>query len=161
MRSTAEIQRIVLFGGLTLAGAGFAVSAVGYGVMLPESRVGPGFLPLVAGCLLAVLSALLLREQLLRPEAVEEPGTDDFGRGPRERVLILRRVFGLLLAALLLMPVLGMVLAFALLVLAVSVWLEGRSWPQALLMSAVCAVALYGVFAVLLGVPLPVGVLGF
>ncbi|MCI2417198.1 tripartite tricarboxylate transporter TctB family protein [Saccharopolyspora sp. K220] len=157
-----RLGQVVLFSGLTLVGAGFAVSALGYGVLLPESRIGPGFLPLVAGGLLAVLSALLLVEQLRRPgQAEAERGTDDFGRSPAQRMWILRRVFALLPAALLVVPVVGMVTAFGLLVLVISTWLERRRVLPALALSAVSAAAMHVIFAVVLRVPLPTGVFGF
>ncbi|MEU6262550.1 tripartite tricarboxylate transporter TctB family protein [Saccharopolyspora shandongensis] len=154
--------QVALFGGLALVGAVFAVSAVGYGVMLPESRIGPGFLPLVAGGLLAVFSVLLLVEQLRRPApAAPEGGTDDFGRTPAQRMWILRRVFALLPATLLVVPLLGMVTAFGLLVLVISTWLERRRVLPALALSAVSAAAMHVIFAVVLRVPLPAGVFGF
>ncbi|QUH02827.1 tripartite tricarboxylate transporter TctB family protein [Saccharopolyspora erythraea] len=157
----ARRQEIVLYGGLVVLGVAVAVGAVGYGVLLPRGRVGPGFLPLAAGGLLAVLSALLLRQRLRAAPPPQEPeGTDQQGRDARQRRRILRRVFALLLGAVLLMPVLGMVVSFGLLVLVISTWLEGRRWPQALAMSAGCAVATHVVFAVLLRVPLPTGLLG-
>ncbi|TDD33139.1 tripartite tricarboxylate transporter TctB family protein [Saccharopolyspora elongata] len=152
--------QVAVFGGLALVGAGFAVSAVGYGVMLPESRIGPGFLPLVAGGLLAVFSVLLLVEQLRRP-AAPEGGTDDFGRTPAQRMWILRRVFALLPAALLAVPLVGMVTAFGLLVLVISTWLERRKVLPALALSAVSAAAMHVIFAVVLRVPLPTGLFGF
>ncbi|MGW1679879.1 tripartite tricarboxylate transporter TctB family protein [Saccharopolyspora sp. NPDC002376] len=154
--------QVVLFSGLALLGAGFAVTAFGYGVLLPESRIGPGFLPLVAGGLLAVFSVLLLIEQLRRPQpASAVRGVDDFGRTPGQRVWILRRVFVLLPVSVALVPVLGMVCALGVLVLVISTWLEGRRLLPALLLSASSAVAMYVVFAVVLQVPLPTGVFGF
>lgn len=160
--SGQRLSQVVLFSGLTLVGAGFAVSAVGYGVLLPESRIGPGFLPLAAGGLLAVLSALLLVQQLRTPGQDEpEPGTDDFGRTPAQRMWILRRVFALLPAALLVVPVVGMVAAFGLLVLVISTWLERRRGLPAAALSVVSAAAMYVIFAVVLRVPLPTGVFGF
>ncbi|WP_246154667.1 tripartite tricarboxylate transporter TctB family protein [Saccharopolyspora hirsuta] len=154
--------QVVLFSGLALLGAGFAVSSFGYGVLLPESRIGPGFLPLVAGGLLAVFSALLLAEQLRAPHpAPPQPGVDDFGRTPRQRVWILRRVFVLLPVAVALVPLLGMAVAFGLLVLVISTWLEGHRPLPAVALSACSAAAMYGVFAVVLQVPLPTGVFGF
>ncbi|MDA3627617.1 tripartite tricarboxylate transporter TctB family protein [Saccharopolyspora sp. WRP15-2] len=158
----AQRGQVVLFSGLALLGAGFAVSAFGYGVLLPESRIGPGFLPLVAGGLLAVLSVLLLVEQLRRPQPSSAVrGVDDFGRTPQQRVWILRRVFVLLPVAVALVPVLGMVCALGVLVLVISTWLERRRLLPAVLLSASSAAAMYVVFAVVLQVPLPTGVFGF
>ncbi|MGP4016076.1 tripartite tricarboxylate transporter TctB family protein [Saccharopolyspora sp. 5N708] len=162
-----RLGQVVLFAGLTLVGAGFAISALGYGVMLPESRIGPGFLPLAAGGLLAVLAALLLVEQLRRPGQTDtgqtdtEQGTDDFGRSPAQRKWILRRVIVLLPVALLVVPVVGMVTAFGLLVLVISTWLERRRVLPALALSAISAAGMYVIFAVVLRVPLPTGVFGF
>ncbi|WP_433873558.1 tripartite tricarboxylate transporter TctB family protein [Saccharopolyspora sp. CA-218241] len=161
-RSTGPL---VLFSGLALLGGAFATTAVPYGVLVDDNRIGPGFLPLVAGSLLAVFSLLLLARELRTPTAPEPdpPGEDrdDAGRSATERRRILRRVFGLLLLTLLAVPYLGMVLSFGLLVLAISTWLERRRLPQALLMSAATATAMHLLFAVLLDIPLPTGVLGF
>lgn len=159
---SGQRAQVVLFASLALIGGGFAVTAPAYGVLLAESRIGPGFLPLVAGLGLALFSVLLLAEQLRAPAPEgPQPGTDDFGRSPQQRMRILRRVFVLLPVAVALVPLVGMVVAFGLLVLVISTWLEGRRPLPALALSAGSAAVIHGVFSVVLQVPLPTGVFGF
>jgi hypothetical protein len=70
-------------------------------------------------------------------------------------------MFVLLPVAVALVPLLGMVVAFGLLVLVISTWLEHRRLLPALLLSATASVTMHVVFAVVLQVPLPSGVFGF
>ncbi|MEV4730455.1 tripartite tricarboxylate transporter TctB family protein [Saccharopolyspora sp. NPDC049426] len=152
--------------GLVVLGAGFALSAPVYGVFGDEGRIGPGFVPMVAGGLLAVLAAVLLRRQLSQPVTADESGetgsgTDDFGRTAGQRAWILRRVFVLLPVTVLAVPVVGMVCAFGGLVLVISTWLEGRRLLPAVAFSVAAAGGVWVIFAVLLAVPLPTGIFGF
>jgi putative tricarboxylic transport membrane protein len=149
--------------GLVVLGAGFAFSAPVYGVFGEQGRVGPGFVPMVAGGLLAVLAAVLLRRQLSQPVSAgeAESGTDDFGRTAGQRAWMLRRVFVLLPVTVLAVPVVGMVCAFGGLVLVISTWLEGRRVLPAVAFSVAVAGGVWVVFAVLLAVPLPTGIFGF
>ncbi|WP_246536609.1 tripartite tricarboxylate transporter TctB family protein [Saccharopolyspora endophytica] len=149
--------------GLVVLGAGFAFSAPVYGVVGEQARIGPGFVPMVAGGLLAVLAAVLLRRQLSQPVPAGETGsgTDDFGRTAGQRAWILRRVFVLLPVTVLAVPVVGMVCAFGGLVLVISTWLEGRRVLPAAAFSVAVAGGVWVVFAVGLAVPLPTGIFGF
>ncbi|MFC7340353.1 tripartite tricarboxylate transporter TctB family protein [Saccharopolyspora griseoalba] len=164
--SPARAQ-VVCFAVLTVLGLAFAATAPGYGVLAEQGRIGPGFLPLVGGLALAGFSAALLVAQLRdRPPADDDgaaddgAGVDDFGRSRAQRARILRRVLVLLPAAVLAVPLLGMVVSFAALVLVISVWLEGRRLAESLLLSAAAGAAIHAVFAVALQVPLPTGLLG-
>ncbi|MEB3370889.1 tripartite tricarboxylate transporter TctB family protein [Saccharopolyspora mangrovi] len=149
--------------GLVVLGAGFALSAPVYGVVGEQGRIGTGLVPMVAGGLLAVLAAVLLRRQLSQPVAAgeTESGTDDFGRTAGQRSWILRRVFVLLPVTVLAVPVVGMVCAFGGLVLVISTWLEGRRLLPAVAFSVAVAGGVWVIFAVLLAVPLPTGIFGF
>jgi hypothetical protein len=66
----------------------------------------------------------------------------------------------LLPAAVLAVPLAGMVVSFSALVLVISVWLEGRRLVASLGLSAVAGAVIYTVFAVGLQVPLPTGAFG-
>lgn len=149
--------------GLVVLGAGFALSAPVYGVFVEQGRIGPGFVPMVAGGLLAVLAAVLLRRQFSQPVSAGESGsgTDDLGRTAAQRSWILRRVFVLLPVTVLAVPVVGMVCAFGGLVLVISTWLEGRRLLPAVAFSLAVAGGVWVIFAVLLAVPLPTGIFGF
>ncbi|RZU76799.1 tripartite tricarboxylate transporter TctB family protein [Micromonospora kangleipakensis] len=173
---------------LALVGLAAAVSGAFYGVFVDGGRVGPGFLPLVAGGLTAVLCGwLALRcvhgershppggpAEGVEPHLVEDidpvdidsvdNGTDDdvdiSGRTRRERIHNLWKVFGLTLGAIPLVQVVGFLAAFGALVFVISTWIE----RQPLLKSAVIAAAatglIYGVFGLFLEIPLPGGLLG-
>ena len=149
--------------GVGVLGAGVALSAPVYGVFGEQGRIGPGFVPLVAGGVLAVLAGVLLHRQLRDPAPAGggEAGTDDFGRTAAERSWILRRVFVLLPVTVLAVPVLGMVVAFGALVLVISTWLEGRRPVPSAVFAVSAAAAVWLIFAVVLSVPLPTGIFGF
>lgn len=155
--------QVWLLAGLIVLGAGFALSAPVYGIFGEQGRIGPGFVPLAAGGLLAVLAGVLLHRQLRHPAVTGEPeaGADDFGRTPGQRAWILRRVFVLVPVTVLAVPVVGMVCAFGALVLVISTWLEGRRLLPAVAFSVAVAGGVWVIFAVVLAVPLPTGVFGF
>ena len=153
---------------LTLLGAFAAVAGVGYGVLVDGGRVGPGFVPLFAGILLAGLGTAMLvvavrrvlADRGRRQEAEAGPDVDIFGRTAAQRVRMLWSVLGLTLLAVVLAPYGGFLVAFGLLVLAVSVLVERRRVvPSAAVAVATVAVT-YAVFALFLDIPLPVGLLG-
>ncbi|WP_406690974.1 tripartite tricarboxylate transporter TctB family protein [Saccharopolyspora sp. ID03-671] len=148
-----------LWTSLVVLGAAVAVSAPVYGVFGEQGRIGPGFMPLAAGLVLAVLSAAQLRHPVAEAEP-EQAGVDDAGRTPARRAWILRRVLVLLVAAVALVPVVGLVWAFAGLVLLISTWLEGRNLLSSLVFSAAAGAVVWVIFGVLLAVPLPTGLIG-
>jgi hypothetical protein len=153
---------------LTLLGAFAAVAGVGYGVLVDGGRVGPGFVPLFAGILLAGLGTAMLvvavrrvlADRGRRQEAEAGPDVDIFGRTAAQRVRMLWSVLGLTLLAVVLAPYGGFLVAFGLLVLGVSVLVERRRVvPSAAVAVATVAVT-YAVFGLFLDIPLPVGLLG-
>lgn len=151
-----------MYGVLTLLGVGVAWASVGFGLTLDNGQVGPGLLPAVSGALLAVLGmALLLRTR--RTPAAEpagDNGVDIHGRTPEARIRQLRIVFGLLLATIVAVNVLGFLIAFGLFVLVVSTWVERRKLLPSLVMTVAACAVIYAVFVVFLRVPLPPGLLG-
>jgi hypothetical protein len=97
------------------------------------------------------------------PGTGAEPGPDDvdiFGRTPKERGRQLVTVFVALVAACLLVPVLGFLVSFFLLSLFISAVVERRRWIPSLIVSFLAVAAVYGVFVGFLDVPLPTGLLG-
>ncbi|GAA2355398.1 hypothetical protein GCM10010404_04590 [Nonomuraea africana] len=153
-----------VWAGLTLLAAAMATGALGYGITKEGGQIGPGFLPFVAGVLLAVLAGTALAETLRHTEPEEaapaRTESDEQGRTEPQRVRILWTVFAMLLGALLLVPVTGFLVAFGLLVFAVSAFVERRRPVPALTVSAVAVLAIYAIFVLFLGVPLPGGLLG-
>lgn len=128
------------------------------GLKLPlgsAARPGAGVYPFLVGVLLLVLSLFLL------VQSVRGKGTRDeaepFPRGPDlERVVAVS--LSVVLFVMLLAP-LGYALSSALLMAATCRLLGQDNWKTIVLVSVACAVLSYFLFARLLGVPLPKGVL--
>ncbi|MFC5829115.1 tripartite tricarboxylate transporter TctB family protein [Nonomuraea insulae] len=131
-----------------------AAVSFGYGITKEGGQVGPGFLPLVSGVALAVLSAALLTQSVRRTQETSEEEVDP------ARIRTLWTVFGLLLVALLLVPLLGFLVAFGLLVFAVSAFVEKRRVLPAAGVAVAATLVIYAVFVLFLAVPLPGGLLG-
>lgn len=85
---------------------------------------------------------------------------DIFGRTAAQRMRQLRIVTVALIVALFLVPVVGLLGALGLFGLFASIVVERRPWLSSLLITATSVGVVYVVFAVLLEVPLPTGVLG-
>jgi putative tricarboxylic transport membrane protein len=156
---------VVTYGALTLLGVVAAVVGRGYGLLLPNGQIGPGMVPTVSGVLLAVLGAVLLvraiREHRTAPPApIDRDSRDIFGRTEPERVRHLWVVFGLLLAAIFAVSILGFLVSFGAFVLVVSTWVERRRLLSSLAITVSAVVFIYLVFVVFLRVPLPQGLLG-
>ncbi|SFS80649.1 tripartite tricarboxylate transporter TctB family protein [Saccharopolyspora flava] len=145
---------------LVVLGAAAAVSAPVYGVFGEQGRIGPGFMPLAAGLVLAVLSAAQLLGRPVAEAAPQAEDVDEAGRTPARRAWILRRVLVLLVAALALVPVIGLVPALTGLVWVISAWLEGRNPWSSLVFAVAAGAAVWVIFRVLLAVPLPTGLFG-
>ncbi|GAA2204231.1 hypothetical protein GCM10009850_002480 [Nonomuraea monospora] len=149
---------------LVCLSAAMAGASFGYGVTKDGGEVGPGFLPLVAGVALALLSAAcLLRSARRAAEADGADGADEPDE-PDEvdpaRIRTLWTVFGLLLVALLLVPLTGFLVAFGLLVFAVSAFVEKQPIVPAAAIAVAATLVIYAVFVLFLAVPLPGGLLG-
>ncbi|MFC4113566.1 tripartite tricarboxylate transporter TctB family protein [Nonomuraea zeae] len=138
---------------LVCLSAAMAAVSFGYGITKEGGQVGPGFLPLVSGVALALLSAACLL-QSVRRAAPDEEGAD-----PR-RIRTLWTVFALLLVAVLLVPLTGFLVAFGLLVFAVSAFVEKQRPLPAAGVAVAATLAIYAVFVLFLAVPLPGGLLG-
>ena len=95
--------------------------------------------------------------------AAPGPGMDDidiFGRTPQQRARQLLIVFVALVAAVLLVPVLGFLVSFFVLSLFISAVVERRRWIPSVIVSFLAVAAVYGLFVGFLEVPLPTGLLG-
>lgn len=171
-----RVPEIVAYGLVAALGVAFVATSFGYGLRTDDGWVGPGFLPLVVGGLLFLLSGVELARRLrgsgheddsaaaeARPvdeQETGEPATDIFGRTEAQRIRQLWTVAAALLVAILLTPLLGLPVAFGLLVFFISVWVESRPIVTALVITGVSVAVVHTVFVVLLGVPLPGGLLG-
>ncbi|MFC7099981.1 tripartite tricarboxylate transporter TctB family protein [Nonomuraea rubra] len=148
IRGEGAVWALLVCLSVAMAGASF-----GYGVTKDGGEIGPGFLPLVSGVALALLSAACLLQSVRRQAAEREEA--DPGR-----VRTLWTVFGLLLVALLLVPLTGFLVAFGLLVFAVSAFVEKQPLVPAAGIAAAATLVIYAVFVLFLAVLLPGGLLG-
>lgn len=150
---------------LVALGVVFAVGALsGLEVIDERGRIGPGFMPFATGLLLALFGAMVGGGTLLRREAeadgnageAEAPEDSEEG-GSRYTVGV---VFGLTLVAVLLIPVLGFLVSFGLLVFAVITFVEREGPILGLGLGTGAAVLTWVVFVLFLQIPLPGGVFG-
>ena len=155
---------VVVYGVLTVVGVAVAVTAFGYGVFVQGNRIGPGFLPLVGGALLAVLGAVLTAKAVRHPSAAAETADgeerDVLGRTRQPRARIMWLVLGLLTVTVALVLVLGFVVSFGLLVFTVSWWVERRRLVPSLVVALAACAFVYLVFVLFMQIPLPAGVFG-
>lgn len=168
---------------LALLGAAFLAGGIGYGVFIDGGLVGPGFLPAAAGMALLVLALVDLVQHVLRIEgtdAVDDalyeglvedrplttdmlqtaPDADIFGRDQRARTRQLIMVVVALIVAVALVPLIGLLVSLGLLMAFAAIVVERRSVVVSLIVTAVTVGFLYLVFVIVLGIPVPVGVLG-
>lgn len=156
---------------LAALGVALALGSVQYGIFNEEGRIGPGFMPFGAGVLLALFAVMIgveaWRRRARASRATEEPGED----GAREQAVepedgeaqnrTVALVFGLTLAAILLVPVLGFLLSFGLLVFVLVTFVERGGLLLGVALG-VCAVAFaWLVFVWFLQIPLPQGIFTF
>jgi putative tricarboxylic transport membrane protein len=164
-------QRRVANIGLAALGVAAVTIGTGYGMFDERGQVGPGFMPVLAGSLMALFGFLDLGLDWRRRAvtvASEDAGQvsacteqpDVRGRTARQRQRQLWIVFGLVLLALLLVPVVGFLISFGLLLFVCSYAVERQGLLPSLLVSVVAVAVIYGIFVTFLSVPLPTGALG-
>lgn len=161
-----RIARVAASGVLVVVGAVAALIGSGYGFTTDNGQIGAGFMPVVLGVVMAVLAVVDVVATLRRPPdadagaGTEESDIDVLGRSQRQRNGMLALVVGLLFLALLLVPVTGLLIALGLLVVATATIVERRHILAALLVGAIAIAVVHVVFAVLLKVPMPTGLIG-
>lgn len=181
MTLSPRIARAAFSAALALLGVAAAIGGWGYGVTQDNGQVGAGFLPLALGTIMALLAGVdvvttLLQREPSRPldelgtlaqevemvvdTVAESPDIDALGRTQRQRNRMLIVVIGLLLVALLLIPVLGLLISLGLLMVIIATLVERRNLIPSLLVSAVTIGVFHLVFAVLLRLPMPTGAIG-
>lgn len=183
MTLTPRIARVAFSAALALLGIAAAIGGWGYGVTQDNGQIGAGFLPLVLGVIMALLAGADTVTALLerKPDrAVDELGTlgsevdeaaidtvaempdiDALGRSQKQRNRMLLIVSGMLLVAVLLVPVLGLLISLGLLMLTIAIFVERRSIITSVLVSVITVAVFHIVFGVLLNVPMPTGLIGF
>lgn len=166
MIMSPRIARVAASGVLVVVGAVAALIGSGYGFTTDNGQIGAGFMPVVLGVVMAVLAVVDVVATLRRPPdadagaGTEQSDIDVLGRSQRQRNGMLALVVGLLFLALLLVPVTGLLIALGLLVVAIATIVERRHILAALLVGAIAIAVVHVVFAVLLKVPMPTGLIG-
>jgi putative tricarboxylic transport membrane protein len=200
---TAQRGGLIASAVLAVLGVAAVLGGLGYGVTVEGGEIGPGFLPVLSGGLVAVFAILdlvgRLRNRNDLPTQAElildtvddefedddlrgtvhpanDPGAaststqsintlkrdavDIFGRTQKQRNKMLAVVIGLVILTLLAVQVVGFLISFVLLLFVVAVFVERRSLLPSALVALVAGAVTYGIFVVLLRVPLPQGFLG-
>jgi putative tricarboxylic transport membrane protein len=148
---------------LVALGVAFAIGGTGYGVFGEGSRIGPGFMPFAAGVLLVVFGVVIGVEAALGrvpsrpPQNMQEGDAEGDEEGSGRTVAV---AFGLMLVTVLLIPVLGFLLSFGLLILALVTFVEREGWLRGILLSVSAIAVTWLTFVVLLEIPLPPGIFG-
>lgn len=168
---------------VALLGAAAVIGAASYGYLDDEGLVDAGFLPALCGAVVFLLALVDLVHQIRRRPELETlaeevsdsildsapattdrlqtaPELDIFGRDQRARNRQLVLVIAALLAAILLVPLIGLLLSLASLMIFVSIVVEHRRVVSTVIITAVTVAVFHFVFRVFLGVPLPTGLLG-
>lgn len=123
------------------------------------SAFGPdeGFFPLAVAVLIMILSLIILVKSV-RPDRVpRKTETAESQRGKGERIFKVISYALLMSGYGLLMERLGFLIASVLLLFPIARIVESQSWRTALLLSLISIATSYILFAYLLGVPLPRG----
>lgn len=189
-RSMPNTSDLVGTGILALVGLVAVMMGLGYGFIGDNGQIGPGFMPVLTGAFILVASLAEIGRLFLAPKdgstaglggvaeelsaeaaaaqaaAKEERGAsseeelDTFGRTAKQRSRTVPLIFGIVLAAVLLIQVLGMLLSLTAMMFAVVFLVERKPLLPSLLTSAAVLTVAYLIFVVMLGVPLPQGMLG-
>jgi len=175
-----KISGIAFTAVLGLVGIGAVLGGLGYGAFGEEGLIGPGFLPILAGGLVALFAifdiigrlrkhkaavdinelALGQTSTIALEEAEETSDLDIFGRTQKTRNRMLIAVIGIVLGTLLLVNLLGFLISFGVMMIVTAVFVERRKWLPSVIIAAAALGTAYLVFGVLLRVPLPQGLLG-
>ena len=159
MKTSIPLHDHLAYAATLLLGLGTAALAAGY-PKPDEAHSGPGSFPFALGCLM-VLVALLGWTLAARGASADAGQADAEAAGaPPARPAQTWVLAGLTAAYLLLLPALGFISATALLGAAALRALGDRDWPRGLAIGFLFAFALYGLFGLLMNVPLPKGVIG-
>lgn len=147
------------------------ISGVNYGLRTEDGLVGPGLMPFAAG-LVTTLATLAEAANAWRKQrqtaadagaanAIEEADeVDHLGRTSAQRNRAVLWVFLVILAAVLMSHVIGLLLSLSLMVVALISVVERKPWWSGVVGGIGAFLFGYGVFGVVLNVPLPTGMLG-
>lgn len=189
-RSMPKTSDVVGTGVLALVGLVAVLMGLGYGFIGDNDQIGPGFMPVLTGAFILVASLAEIGRLYLGPKgdastglggvaeelsaeaaaaqaaakddlgASAEDDLDTFGRTAKQRSRTVPLIFGIILAAVLLTQVLGMLLSLTVMMFAIVLLVEKKPLLPSLLTSVAVLGVAYLIFVVMLGVPLPQGMLG-
>jgi putative tricarboxylic transport membrane protein len=162
MKMTPRIAGAAVSLGLVAVAVAAAIIGFGYGV-IDDGRIAGGFLPVVAATVVIITGLFDIWGRLkVREEKVDETRVelDIFGRNQKTRDRQLIVVIFMVLGGLLLIDVIGFLGAFAVLIIAISLFVEKKKPVTTILVTAGTILFTYLVFDVFLEVPLPLGIFG-
>lgn len=159
---------MISYGVIVVVGAVFFALSFQYDFYRYEDQVGPGFLPRVVGAIVLLLGVALIVQEVRVGSVLEgDSGSDEHAGGEEgeqtsamsvKSLVKLLTVFGLIIVAALLVPVLGLVPPLVLLVVALTIFVERMPIVPSLCISVGAAVIAYVLFVLVLQVPVPMGV---
>lgn len=148
---------------LAILGIGFAIGGLRYGLLATGNGIGAGMVPFGAGALLAIFALMRLaaasRQWLEAVRIDKRSDAAEKASGEQAPLRVVLIVFALSLAAILLVPVLGFLLSFGLLMLVLTIIVERVKWWHGVLVAAIGIVVVWVVFIMLLNIPVPEGFL--
>ena len=118
-------------------------------------QVGPGMLPLGVGCILVVMGFIVLVQGLRGRTVFSGDLMPTLREGSRVAIVVV-----MLFGSIALMPILGTLVTLAVFIVIELRLVEGRSWLLSTATAVLVPLFIYASFEALLGVQLPVGVLG-
>lgn len=157
---------------LALLGAAFVAGSLRFEVVRESGEIGPGFMPFVSGVLLVVFGAMVGVRTWWRVRLVRGPHQRGASRDAESEDLAwpedadsqedrwrysVGPVFVLLTVAIVLIPVLGFLVSFGLLIFALVRFVEQERTLFATLLAAGTVVAAWLIFVRFLEIPLPGG----
>ena len=150
---------LVSYGVISVFGAvGFALSFQ-YEFFRYGNPVGPGFLPRAVAAIIVVLGlALMLQEIRVGSVLRGDSGVDDEAGEQSTSTRKLVVVFGLIILAVLLVPVVGLIPPLVALVAALTIGVERKPLVPSLILTVGAALVAWGLFVAVLRVPVPMGV---
>ncbi|WP_430593489.1 tripartite tricarboxylate transporter TctB family protein [Humidisolicoccus flavus] len=159
-RRKVRLSVLVSYGILALIGGAFFGLSFQYDFFTSAGRVGPGFLPTVAGAIVAVLGLALMWQEFRHGSVLlgDAGMVEEESKLSRKTVIKLVGVFGLMTAALLSIPVLGLIGAFGVVILVLTIFVERMPWVTSIIVTVAALVVSYVLFVVALRVPVPMGI---